>query len=149
MSRRLNYRFIVMLLILGGLAVREVALELRPSILRPGLHLFAYVANTADGTLSAIDLVSLSTGATIAVGRDPTGVRANPTRNEIWGLSSAGGYAWVVDSDTNRITGHIPVGAAPDALDFSPDGTHAYVAASGSNSLVEIDCATQQVVARV
>jgi YVTN family beta-propeller protein len=141
LKHRLNYRLVILVILLTGFAVREVALELRPSFLRPGLHLFAYVGNTADGTLSAIDLVKLSPAATISVGPQPTGVRANPAREEIWGLSSSGGYAWVLDVTTNRVVSRIPVGSAPYALDFSPDGTRAYVAASGSNTVVEIDCA--------
>ena len=51
MKIRLNYRLAFLLLLLLGLGIREVALELRPSFLRPGLHLFAYVGNTGDGTL--------------------------------------------------------------------------------------------------
>ena len=37
MKLRLNYRLVILLVILGALAAREVALELRPSFLRPGL----------------------------------------------------------------------------------------------------------------
>src|SRR6185437_8235476 len=36
----------------------------------------------------------------------------------------------------------------PLALDFSPDGHRAYVAAAGSNTVYAIDCATRQVVGR-
>ena len=36
----------------------------------------------------------------------------------------------------------------PTRWNFSPDGTRAYVAASGSNTVVEIDCASRQVVGR-
>jgi YVTN family beta-propeller protein len=148
MKLRLNYRLVLVITVLGILAVGEVAREIRPSFLRPGLHLFAYVGNTADGTLSAIDLVKLSPAATIPVGPEPSGIRANPVRKEIWGLSSGGGYAWVLDVNTNQIVARIPVGAAPFALDFSPDGSRAYVAASGSNAVVAIDCASRQIVAR-
>ena len=35
-----NYRLVVLLVILLGVSAREVALELRPSFLRPGLHLY-------------------------------------------------------------------------------------------------------------
>src|SRR5579863_697059 len=136
------------MILLLGLAAREVAVELRPSFLRPGLHLFAYVGNTGDGTVTAVDLVKLSPAATIVVGAGPSGIRAHPTRKEIWGLSSAGGYVWVLDAATNRITARIPVGASPYALAFSLDGSCAYVAASGSNTVVAIDCATREVVAR-
>ena len=148
MKLRLNYRLVILLVFLAVLAFREVALELRPSFLRPGLHLCAYVDNTADGTVTAIDLVKLAPVATISVGADPTGIRANPARKEIWGLSSTGGYAWVLDVTTNRIVARIPVGAAPYALDFSPDGLRAYVAASGANTVVAIDCASRRIVAR-
>ena len=97
MKLRLNWRLVFVLVILAGFATREVALELRPSFLRPDLHLFAYVGNSADGTLTVIDLVKLAPFATIAVGPGPSGVREHPTRKEIWGLSSAGGYAWILD----------------------------------------------------
>src|SRR5580704_8502907 len=148
MSRHLNSRLIFLLLILGALATREVAVELRPSFLRPGLHLMAYVGNTADGTLTVTDLVRLSPVATVLVGQGPSGLRAHPTRNEIWGLSSAGGYAWVLDVKTNQIVARIQVGAAPYAVDFSSDGKRAYVAASGANAVVAIDCASRAVIAR-
>src|ERR1700756_2399296 len=85
MRFRVNYRLAFLLVLLFGLGIREVAVELRPSFLRPDLHLFAYVGNVGDGTLSAIDLVRLRPVATINVGPGPTGVRAHPTRKEIWG----------------------------------------------------------------
>jgi YVTN family beta-propeller protein len=145
---RFNYRLVFLLVILAALAIREVALELRPAFLRPGLHLFAYVGNTGDGTVSVIDLIKLSPVATIVVGPGPSGLRAHPKRPEIWGVSSAGGYAWVLDVQSNQIVARIPVGTLPYALDFSADGRRAYVAASGSNAIVAIDTASRQIVAR-
>jgi hypothetical protein len=65
---RFNFRLVFLLIVLAILAIREVVLELRPSFLRPGLHLFAYVGNTADGTVSAIDLIKLASVATVPVG---------------------------------------------------------------------------------
>ena len=132
MKLRFNFRFVFLLLLLGAFAIREVALELRPSWLRPGLHLFAYVGNTADGTVSAIDLIKLATVATISVGPGPSGLRSHPTRPEIWGVSSTGGYVWVLDCRSNRVAAQIPVGSEPYALDFSPDGRLVYVAASAA-----------------
>ena len=148
MKLRLNWRLVFVLVILAGFATREVALELRPSFLRPDLHLFAYVSNSADGTLTVIDLVKLAPFATIAVGPGPSGVREHPTRKEIWGLSSVGGYAWILDVKSNQIVARIPVGAEPYALDFSPDGKRAFVAASGANMVLAIDCASRAIVAR-
>src|SRR5207244_7027277 len=64
-------------------------------------------------------------------------------------------YVWVIDAPRDALVARIPLGAAPIdrnaapfALDFSPDGSRAYIAASGSSSLVAIDCATRQLIAR-
>src|SRR5271170_2558577 len=143
---RPNYRVAIPIAILALIGIRLIWIEQLPAYLRPGLHLNAYVANTADGTISAIDLVKLAPIATIPVGADPSGLRAHPTRDEIWGVSSAAGVAWVLDTHTNSIVARIPTGADPFALDFSPDGKRAYVAASGANAIVAIDCATRQIV---
>src|SRR5580693_5223755 len=112
---RFNYRLAFLLVILAALAIREVMLELRPSFLRPGLHLFAYVGNTQDGTVSVLDLVNLSRVATVPVGTRPSGIRPHPTRPEIWGLSSAGGYVWILDAKSSRVVGRISVPSEPFA----------------------------------
>src|SRR6202021_3509575 len=91
MKLRFNYRLVFIILLLLAFAIREVALELRPSFPRPGLHMFAYVGNTADGTVSAIDLIRLAPVATIQVGSGPSGLRPPPTRAEIWGVGARGG----------------------------------------------------------
>jgi YVTN family beta-propeller protein len=146
--RALNFRLIFIGLVLISLAAREIALEQRPSFLRPGLKLCAYVANVGDGTVSVVDLVSLTVRATVSVGATPAGLRTHPTRAEIWGVSTDGGYVWVLDAKTDRVVARISVGATPFALDFSPDGRRAYVTASGTDSLMVIDCASRQIVGR-
>src|SRR5215472_16776524 len=148
MSRRLNYRVLasaVLILILAGI---EIARERRPSFLRPGLRLYAFVANAGDGTVSVIDLVRVRRIATIAVGPSPSGLRAHPKFNQIWGVSTEGGYAFAIDSANGQILARIPVGSSPYALDFSADGNRAYITASGSATLVAIDCRTGQIVGR-
>src|SRR5258708_19668612 len=74
-------------------------------------------------------------------------MREHPTRAEIWGLSSSGGFAWVLNSRTSQIIARVAVGALPYSMDFSPDGRRLYVPASGNNTLVALDCSTRQVVA--
>ena len=148
MKRRIPYRVLIPLLLLLSLAAGEIAREHRPTFLRPGLHLYAYVGNAGDGTVSVVDLIGLATVATIPVGASPSGLRAHPTRDQIWGVSTTDGYAWVIDTREGRVEGRIYVGAAPFAVDFSRDGRFAYVAASGANTLSAIDCTTGRVAAR-
>src|SRR5580700_7663569 len=148
MARRLNYRLLITAVLILALSGIEIAQERRPSFLRPGLRLYAFVANAGDGTVSVVDLIRVSKIATIAVGPAPSGLRAHPKFNQIWGVSTEGGYAFAIDSATGQILARIPVGASPFELDFSRDGNRAYVAASGSSTLVAIDCRTGQIVGR-
>src|SRR5258707_7612624 len=147
MQRVSKIRVIVFcsLLMLG--AILLLAREHRPSFLRPGLRLYAYVS-TADNAVSVVDLVKLATVAHVPVGGVISAMREHPTRAEVWGVSSRGGFAWVLDSRTSQITTRIPVGALPYSLDFSSDGRRLYVPASGNNLLTSIDCNTRQVIAQ-
>lgn len=147
-SVSVNFRLILLLVVLAFLVARQIGKDYQPSVLRPGLRLYAYVTNTGEGSVSVVDLVSLATRATIPVGPSPSGIREHPTRDEIWGVSTAGGFVWVIDARSDQVVARIEVGAEPFALDFSPDGKHAYVAASGSDSVVAIDCARRAVTAR-
>src|SRR5690242_3550024 len=98
MTHKLNYRLAFIGVLLTVIAIVQIEREHRPSFLRPGLHLNAYVANAGDGTISVIDLARLSTIATIPTGPSPSGLRALTSQKEIWGASSGGGYVWVLDA---------------------------------------------------
>src|SRR5262249_46133909 len=54
----------------------------------------AYVTNGASNTVTVVDLRSLSIRTTVPVGRNPTGVAANPRKNEIY----------VANTDSNNIS---------------------------------------------
>src|ERR1700732_4977037 len=112
--------------------------EQRASFLRPGLRLNAYVS-TADGSVAVLDLVRLRAVARISVGPGLSGMREHPTRAEVWGVSSQGGYVWVLNARVNQVVARIPVGALPYALDFSADGSRIYTTTSGSDTLLVID----------
>lgn len=146
MNWRSHLRLAVTLLLLAAAATCEVMRERRPTMLRPGVHLYAYVANRGDGTVTVVDLVKLAPVAAISVGPEPGSVLAQPKRKEIWGVSAGSGYAWVIDTPTGRVD-RIPVCGDPRSLAFSPDSTRAYVGC-GSGGVVAIDCAARHVVAR-
>ena len=157
MRARLNFRLLVLLAALLVFAAFKISKEKRPSLLNPGLKMYAYVANAGDGTISAVDLIALRTVAAIPVGGGPSGLRTHPTRDEIWGVSTEGGYVWVINAHSSELVAGIEVGAAPYAVEFSPDGRTAYVAASGpspaagglrtsSGMVTAIDCADRRVV---
>jgi YVTN family beta-propeller protein len=151
MNRPRNFRvyFLLAALAIAGLVV--LLREHRPSFLRPDLHLSAYVT-TADGNVTVVDLVKLRAVARIAVGPGLSGMREHPTRPEIFGVSTAGGYVWILDPRANQFTGQvtarIAVGPLPYSLDFSPDGARLFTTASGNNTLVAVDLKSRGVVGR-
>ena len=151
MNRPKNFRAYFLLAVLGVSGLIVLLREHRPSFLRPDLHLSAYVT-TADGNVTVVDLVKLKAVARIAVGPGLSGIREHPTRPEIFGVSTAGGYVWILDPRANHFTGQvtarIAVGPLPYALDFSPDGNRVYTTASGNNALVAIDVKSRGVVGR-
>jgi len=146
-----NFRLYFLLAALGIGGIVLLLREHRPSFLRPDLHLSAYVT-TADGNVTVVDLVKLKAVARIAVGPGLSGMREHPTRPEIFGLSSTGGYVWILDPRANHFTGQvtarIAVGPLPYALDFSPEGNRIYTTASGNNTLLAIDVKSRAVVGR-
>src|SRR6266446_5026165 len=142
-----NARVVALTAVLLVGAAILVLREPRVSFLRPGLRLNAYVS-TEDGSVAVVDLVRLRAVARVNVGPGLSGMREHPTRAEVWGVSSQGGYVWVLNARVNQVVARVPSEAMPYALDFSPDGARVYTAASGSDAVVAIDCQTHAIVAR-
>src|SRR5882724_3611250 len=147
MKLRIQPRIVFLGVVLCFFGIIILAREHRPSFLRPGLHLNAYVS-TSDGGVTVVDLVKLGAIAHVSVGPGLSGMREHPTRDEIWGASGPGGYIWVLDTRTNQIAARVSVGAQPLAVDFSRDGSRVYATSSGTDTLVAIDCRTRSILAR-
>jgi YVTN family beta-propeller protein len=108
-----------------------------------GYREYAYVTNGGANTVSVLDLVYMRQDRTLQVGVQPTGIAANPKRNEIYvvntGTASTNGSVSVIDAVANRVVATIPVHKLPYSIDVARDGKRAYVANSGSNSVSVID----------
>jgi len=108
-----------------------------------GYREFAYVSNGASNTVSVLDLVYLRQDRTLQVGTQPTGLAANPVRNEIYvvnaGTASGNGSVSVIDAEANRVVATIPVHKLPYFIDVDAAGHRAYVANSGSNTVSVLD----------
>jgi YVTN family beta-propeller protein len=104
---------------------------------------FAYVTNGGSNTVTVLDLVNLRQDRVLQVGVEPTGVTANPKRNEVYvvnsGSSMMTGSVSVIDTEKNRVTATIAVHRRPYFIDVDSAGQRAYVANSGSNNVSVID----------
>src|SRR5215469_1220024 len=112
----------------------------------PNYHEYAYVTNGGSNTVTVIDLRALTVLKTIAVGKSPTGVAANPRRNEIYVANTDSNNVSVIDAESNRVVSTIGVHRSPFFVEVSSDGTRAYVANSGSSNLSVIDLEQRKVV---
>src|SRR5580704_16293322 len=88
----------------------------------PGYHEYAYVSNRKSNSVSVLDLLQLRNVKTIAVGGGPTGVAANPTRNEIYVANTDSNNITVIDAETNEVMAVIGVHRAPYYVSVSNDG---------------------------
>lgn len=141
-----NFRLYFTLLILLLFATIILLREHRPSFLRPNLHMYAYVS-ISDGSLTVIDLAALHSIAKFPVAPDISALLEHPTRDEIWGISNSGGFAFVLDAPTNQIT-RLPIGLFPDSLEFSPTGNRLYTTTNSPDQLVAIDTASRTIYGR-
>jgi len=104
---------------------------------------FAYVTNGGSNTVSVLDVVNVRLDRQLQVGQNPSGVTANPKRNEVYvvnsGTGQGNGSISVIDTAKNAVVATIQVGRQPYFIDVNADGNMAYVANSGSNSVSILD----------
>jgi YVTN family beta-propeller protein len=114
---------------------------------------FAYVSNGGSNTVSVLDVVHMRLDREIQVGRNPTGVTANPKINEVYvvnsGSSRENGSVSVIDTGKNVVIATIPVHREPYFLDVDSAGEFAYVANSGSNSVSILDLKARREIAEI
>jgi YVTN family beta-propeller protein len=100
---------------------------------------YAYISNGKSNTVTVIDLRSFRPVRTLQVGNEPTGLAANPKRNEVYVVNTGSSNVSVIDAEQNKIVATIGVYGRPYFIDVSPDGHRAYVANSGSDSVSVLD----------
>ena len=141
-----------------------------------GYHEYAYVTNGGSNTVSVFDVVNMRLERQLKVGTNPTGVAANPKRNEVYvvntgengsseatdtlatGASSnettsngaaSNGSISIIDAEKNTVAATIPVHKGPYFLDVDPGGNVAYVANSGSSSVSILDLTARREIEAV
>ena len=100
---------------------------------------FAYVSDGSSGTVTVLNLVEMRQERTLAVGGQPTGMAANPKRNEVYVVDTASDAVSVIDAERNQVVATIAVHRSPFFISVAPDGKRAYVANSGSNNVSVLD----------
>lgn len=107
------------------------------------------MANSGSNTVTVLDVVHLRQERTLRVGEQPTGVAADPKKNEVYVVNTGSGTVSVIDAEKNSVVATIPVHQRPYFISVSEDGKRAYVANSGSNNVSFLDLDKRKEIAVV
>jgi YVTN family beta-propeller protein len=110
---------------------------------------YAYVTNGGSNTVTVLDLVNLRQDRVLRVGDNPTGIAANPTRNEVYAVNTNSNSVSVINAEKNAVVATIPVHSKPYFIDIDAKGERGYVANSGSNNVSVIDLAARREIAAI
>jgi YVTN family beta-propeller protein len=119
----------------------------------PNYREYVYVTNGGSDTVTVLDVVNVRVDRELPVGHNPVAIAANPARNEIYvvnsGAAPANGSLTVIDAEHNAVVATILLHRQPLAIDLKADGTVAYVANSGSNSVSVVDLIARREIAQI
>jgi len=106
----------------------------------------AYVSNKDDHSISVVDLESLAVTKTITDPRikDPEGFALGKDGKKLYVALSSRDVIGVLSTDTDTLTGEIPVGKTPMRMTLSPDGATLWVANDQGGSVTPVDTATDK-----
>lgn len=105
---------------------------------------YVYTGNYEDDNVSVIDTATNQVvGSPIPAGDGPYSMAVAPNGKTLYvGNSNGVGDLTVIDTQTNKPTGSIVLGISTATIAISPDGTTAYVTASGEDLIVPVNLQT-------
>lgn len=121
---------------------------------QPGSHMVAaslcgaraFVANSAGGSVTVIDLVAGAPVKVIMTAPGAAGVAVRPGggsgSGDIWVANRESHTVSVIDADTFEVKKSVVTGAGPIRVAFTPDGSRALVSCVGTGELVVYDADT-------
>lgn len=109
-----------------------------------------WVANSGDGTVSIVDVATRKVTAQIDV-RTRRSNRLKFTPNGQLALVSdlAAGELVIIDVPSRAVTKRLPIGRSASGILVTPDGSRAYVAASGERRLAVVDLGKLEVIGHI
>lgn len=110
---------------------------------------YAWVTNGGGNSVTAFDLVNMTTAATIPVEDNPTDIAVSPTRNEVYVVNTGSGSVSVIDAVTNKVAATIGVHREPRSISVDAEGARAYVANAGSNNVSVIDLSKRREIGAI
>ena len=109
----------------------------------------AFVANENSGTISVMDVDSLTVTKEIEVGKIPHNIRFDSQGNTAYVTLQGEDKVAVIDVKNLEMRGSISVEKLPHNLDLSPDDRYLYTANIGTSDVAVIDLQTKEIIKRI
>jgi len=106
---------------------------------------FLFATNQLDGTLSVIEVRSLTKVKEFKVGDQPISLAYSPLSRAVYVASENSGGVTVIDASGLQTLSTIKTGPGLRALRFTPDGRWGFVANRQENAVLIFDAATNQI----
>lgn len=107
---------------------------------------YLYVSNSADGTVSVVDVARLEKVADVAVGERPVSMAYSVVGRSLW-LAHADGVITVVGGgDEPRVTARIEADPGLSLLRFAPDGRLGFAVSPEADTIHILDAAVPRIL---
>ncbi len=109
----------------------------------------AFVANIGSGSVTAVDLRSMTRLGNIPTGAGAEGIDISPDGKEVWVTNRASNTVSVIDVDRLNVVDTLESKDFPIRTKFTPDGHYALVSNARSGEVAVFDARTKKEVRRL
>lgn len=110
---------------------------------------YAYITNSADNTVSVINVNTSAIIATIPVGAFPLGVSTSPDGSKAYIINGSDGSVSVINTTDNTVTTINGVGTSIFGVTNSPDGSRVYITDQSNDVVIVINTVNNSIVATI
>ncbi len=112
-----------------------------------GYNGYAYIVNSAGGSVSVVSIITNQVVATIPAGTSPYGISASPDGLHVYVTNPTSNTVSVINTLTNTVVATINGFTNPIGVVASPDGSKVYVTNLNSTTVSVISAASNSIVA--
>jgi YVTN family beta-propeller protein len=105
---------------------------------------FAFVTNSADGTVAVIDVRQLAVRQTIQTGKQPVALAYTPLAGAVYVADANTGSVAVIDAERHTLLRRLQLDPGLNFVRFEPRGRFAFLTNGARNLLYILDASTHQ-----
>ena len=112
-------------------------------------HNRAFVANIGSGSVTVIDLKTMTKVVDLQTGAGAEGIDISPDQKEVWVSNRAANTVSIIETASSKVAATVESKDFPIRVKFTPDGKHVLVSNARSGDVAIFDAASRKEVRRV